>query len=113
MDTFLHHTISNRARSTAPPSLQNACLFYNKSPRNASHLHGFIKNIFAMRRFPANDRAAGDFSPAAQMLRNFVLTVLSLEKERDRSRAGVRADDAADLSDDDLARAETRLNEGN
>lgn len=22
LDTFLHHTISNRARSTAPPSLQ-------------------------------------------------------------------------------------------
>ena len=59
LDTFLHHTISNRARSTAPPSLQNACLFYNKSPRNASHLHGFIKNIFAMRRFPANDRGGG------------------------------------------------------
>ena len=113
LDTFLHHTISNRARSTAPPSLQNACLFYNKSPRNASHLHGFIKNIFAMRRFLINDPAAGEFSPAAGMLRNFVLTVLSLEKERDRSSAGVRADDAADLSDDDLARAETRLNKGN
>ena len=27
-DTFLHHTISNRARSTAPPSLQTAFILY-------------------------------------------------------------------------------------
>ena len=66
-----------------------------------------------VRITPLQYPAAGEFSPAAGMLRNFVLTMLSLEKERDRSRAGVRADDAADLSDDDLARAETRLNEGN
>ena len=63
LDTFLHHTISNRARSTAPPSLQNACLFYNKSPRNASHLQGFIKNIFAKRRFLINDTVREKYEP--------------------------------------------------
>lgn len=39
LDTFLHHTISNRARSTAPPSLQNACIFYNKYGGNATLLY--------------------------------------------------------------------------
>ena len=41
-DTFLHHTISNRARSTAPPSLQTAFILYIILPKKASIFKGIF-----------------------------------------------------------------------
>ena len=42
-DTFLHHTISNRARSTAPPSLQTAYLLYIILIKNATVFIAFLQ----------------------------------------------------------------------
>ena len=41
-DTFLHHTISNRARSTAPPSLQTAFILYIIPPKKATVFKGIF-----------------------------------------------------------------------
>lgn len=55
--TFLHNTISNRARSTAPPSLQTAYLLYTILLENAT--------VFALfsKKFPRRIRIKydGDF----------------------------------------------------
>ncbi len=44
--TFLHNTISNRARSTAPPSLQTAFILYMILRKKASIFRGSLLIIF-------------------------------------------------------------------
>ena len=46
LDTFLHHTISNRARSTAPPSLQLPDYFTINRRKRQSFLYLLFKNVF-------------------------------------------------------------------
>ena len=43
--TFLHNTISNRARSAAPPSLQTAYLLYMILSKKSTVFHGFYKKF--------------------------------------------------------------------
>ena len=43
LDTFLHHTISNRARSTAPPSLQLPDYFTINRRKKQSFFPSFTK----------------------------------------------------------------------
>ena len=51
--TFLHNTISNRARSTAPPSLQTAFILYINSNKKATVFALFLK--FSRRIFTCGE----------------------------------------------------------
>lgn len=51
-DTFLHHTISNRARSTAPPSLHH-CYYILSNKKNQLFLRRFSKVFLSIFRIPA------------------------------------------------------------
>ena len=48
--TFLHNTISNRARSTAPPSLQTAFILYIIILKNATVFALFLLKISSPRK---------------------------------------------------------------
>lgn len=49
--TFLHNTISNRARSTAPPSLQTAFILYTILLKKSSVFVAFFRNFLPLRKF--------------------------------------------------------------
>ena len=50
--TFLHNTISNRARSTAPPSLQTAYLLYRNSFKKSTVFYSIYKKFPPRMKFP-------------------------------------------------------------
>ena len=63
LDTFLHHTISNRARSTAPPSLQYL-LILQHTPEKSNRFCVLLQNkhrIFRCRYSKKTDAAASVF----------------------------------------------------